>query len=330
MGLFAVIDRSVERDVGFTLGLAAERTVASAHGVPTLPTPLALVRCMYIMRPLALWALTVNRLVCWSTNNTTIWISTGQCQVLSITWQCLFVIAFNMDLHAVREDYKSVSLFHMSYIMCASNCVWLGVCGSQWDIISFLENLTDRAPPYWTSRHKEKKDRKTTERRVSTIKFKYFHDRKPQWNYLLVYVSKHPTVQGWWDGSSSCGISAFTETPEHNYPALTSYLHTVFQSLNVREEIHFHSQILIDSSKSILTQTNKQWQGECKHNKEILHVVIEDKQCVWRQACCLILQNVNGKVTNSQVEWVRDNCDGLFLAAFYWGLVSAQSRVFLL
>lgn len=124
-------------------------------------------------------------------------------------------------------------------------------------------------------------------------------------------------------------IWAFIEIPEHPYPALTSYLQNISWSLNVREEIHFHSQIQICSSRNNLTQTNKPCQRECAHNKEISHMIIEDEQHFsgfWGSGA---IKGYGSSLLQPEAEWVRDKCHDPFeqnfieffcvwVVAFYW------------
>lgn len=70
-------------------------------------------------------------------------------------------------------------------------------------------------------------------------KYQYFMTETVMKSWTFnVNVSKHNSAQQWSEYSGPCGLELLLK-PQSPNPALTSHLHNVSWSLNVRDQIHF-------------------------------------------------------------------------------------------
>lgn len=163
----------------------------------------------------------------------------------------------------------------MCVSMCASQGVYLCVRGSEWDIISYLENMTNRAPPYCSSLHREKTK---TERRpwqeTDSPQNMNISWQKPQRNPVpslcmfprtLLSNSDQNTAAFYWNPRAS--LSCINLLSSKYFPGLKCQRRNSFSQSDTDTFIQKH----LDTDQQTVT-------GECRYNKEIFHIVIEGEE----------------------------------------------------
>lgn len=201
-----------------------------------------------------------------SLNQSLLWLG----PLVSINWQQhVSCAAFNMDLKGVSGLWQQSSI-----VVCLTSYVCQCICLF---CVCVMTNVDLHMAASYTKRIK-------TERRRDSPQSINILWQKPQWN----------------PGSSVCTFScAVLSKSDQNTAALVDFSCYCNPRASLSCIRELKCQLRIHTSRKNLTQTNTPWQRECRHNKEIFHIVTEDEQ---HSSEFSVKAAIRGYITN--LDWV--------------------------